>query len=129
MNELLLLTEAQINWAAKSFDERFDFTEIIKNKIVGMAAEAIDTKVPKWMLGILNAKVSPFVPDEIKDELQAALDDVIDGDKDFTVAVENAIEVIDQLKEKLNVEAWIKALIDTILDLLKAILLDLIKPE
>jgi hypothetical protein len=119
-NELRLLTETQIDWLAKYLDDAFDFNEIIKNKIAGIAVEALDSKLFKISLNFADAKASPFIPDEYKDELSLAIDDVMDGDHDFKVAVDNAIKVIDELKEKLDVKPWVKNIIDSSLELIKA---------
>lgn len=129
MNEKLLLTDELIDLMAKKFDEKFNFQELIKNKIVGAAVEALDSKAAKITLNFSNVRVSQYIPDEYKDEIQLALNDVFDGDKDYKVAIENAIEIIDQLKEKLNVSEFIKSMIDSFLEMIKAAILVILDKE
>lgn len=119
-NTLPLITDEQITLGSKKLDELFDFTKIIKNKIVGAGAEIFDGKAFKITLGALNDFISKFIPDEFKDEFQTALDDVMDGDNDFTVAADQFFEVSDQLISKLDgkvnksIVSGAKAIIETI---------------
>jgi len=129
MNEQLLLTDELISLIAKKFDEKFDFQEIIPNKIVGAATEALDNRVAIIVLNFSNVRVSQYIPDEYKDEVQLALEDVFDGDNNYKVAIENAIEIIDQLKDKLNVSDFYKSMIDSFLELIKAGILILLDKE
>jgi len=101
-NTLPLITEDQITLGSKKLDELFDFTKIIKNKIVGAGVEIFDGKAFKITLGALNDFVSKFIPDEFKDEFQVALDDVMDGDNDFTVASDQFFDISTQLISKLE---------------------------
>jgi non-homologous end joining protein Ku len=128
-NTLLLLQENHIEWGATKADEMLDFKEIIKNVFVGTAAEALDYRVFKMVLAAINTKVSPFIPDEYKDEVWLALDDVIDGDSDYKDAITEAIEVLSQLKDKLTLPEWVNKLLDTLLDLMKASLEFLLKQK
>lgn len=127
MNEKLLLTDDLIDQLAKKLDDAFDLKELIKNKVIGVAAEALDGKAAKMALNFSNIRVSQYIPDEYKDEFQLALVDVLDGDKDYTVAINNAIDIIDQLKDKLNVSDFVKSMIDSFLEMVKAAILVIIK--
>lgn len=129
MNEKLLLTDELIDLLSGKFDDAYDFKEMIKNKLVGVAVEAVDKKVAKIALNFSNIRVSPYIPDEYKDEFQLALADVTDGDKDYTVAVTNAIEVIDQLKDKLDLSPFLTSLLDSLLEMVKAGLLVILEPK
>jgi hypothetical protein len=62
----------------------------------------LDGKAFKMSLNGINNLVSEHIPDEYKDEFQVALDDVLDYDKDFTVAADQFFDVANQLIEKLN---------------------------
>lgn len=123
MNEKLLLTDNLIDSLSSKIDEAFNMKEIIKNPIIGAAAEALDGKISKMVLNFSNVRVSQYIPDEYKDEIQLALTDVLDGDNDYSVAISNAIEVIDQLKDKLKVSDFVKSMIDSFLEIIKAALL------
>ena len=119
-NEILLLNENHVKWLADKFDEAFEFDKMLKNKFVGKIIEGVDNKAAQITLNFGNKRCSQYIPDEYKDELHLALNDVMDGDNDYTVAVENVIKVIDELKDKLNVSDFVKALIDSTLELIKA---------
>jgi hypothetical protein len=101
-NVLQLMTEKQIDLGAKFLDDLVDFTKVIKNKLIGAGVEAFDRKTFKISLNGLNDLVSPYIPDEFKDEFQVALDDVLDGDKDFTVASDQFFSIAAQLTQKLK---------------------------
>lgn len=128
-NTILLLTDDHIDWFAQKFDDKFDFTKIIKNKFVGNIAEALDKKAAKISLNFFNVRVSPYIPDEYKDEVHAALNDVTDDDGKYDDALTNALDILDQLKDKLKVADWIKSLIDSLIDMLKAVLLSLMNTK
>jgi hypothetical protein len=120
-NVLQLLTDDQISKGAKKLDELIDFTKLIKNKMIGAGAELLDGKAFKIALSGINSYVSKYVPDEFKDEFQLAVDDVLDGDKDFTVAAEQFFSVSTQLIEKLsekNVKSFIIAGVSAVIDMI-----------
>lgn len=120
-NTLPLFRDSDLEWGATTLDEILDFKSIFKNALVGTAAEALDYKVFKMTLTGLNNKVSEFIPDEYKDELYLAMDDVTRGDRPgYVDALGHAIDVIDQLKDKLNVSPFVKNLLDALLELVKA---------
>lgn len=125
-NTILLLTDEHIAWGVETLDELLPFKEWIKNPVVGAAVEGIDGPVLKLTLKGINSKVSPFVPDEYKDEIHAALDDVIDGDDNYAEAIENALDILDDLKDKLDAAPWVLSLIDALIDIVKAVLLTLL---
>lgn len=122
-NTIDLLLERHIKWGASEFDEAFDFKEIIKNKVAGIAVETFDGKAAEIALNFGNKRVSQYIQDEYKDEIHTALDDIMDEDNDYTVAVNNAIEIIDQLKDKLEMKPFIKSITDSLLEMMKAAIL------
>jgi len=101
-NVLLLVTENQIDQGAELLDDLVDFTKVIGNKMLGAGAELLDRRAFKMSLNGINSLVSSHVPDEFKDEFQIALDDVLDGDKDYTEAAKQFFSVSSQLIEKLE---------------------------
>lgn len=121
-NEILVLKKSHVKGFAELIDEAYDFKKM-NNKVVGAAIEAFDGKGAEIALNFGNKRISALIPDEYKDELHTAFDDVLDGDNDYTEAIENAIEIVDQLKDKLEVKPWVKATIDSLLELVKVALL------
>jgi len=101
-NVLPLITDKQIDKGAGLLDNLVDFTKVFKNKVIGAGAELLDGKAFKLALSGINNLVSSHIPDEFKDEFQAAIDDVLDGDKDFTEASDQFFTVAGQLIEKLK---------------------------
>ena len=104
-NKILLFKDTHIKWGAKTFDDGIDFTEVFKNKLAGKIAEKADKFVAEKTLNGLNNIVSPYISDEYKDEIHLALDDVIDGDKDYEVAINQAEAIILQLTAKINIQS------------------------
>lgn len=126
-NTILLLQPAHIKWGVEKLDELLNFKEWIKNPLVAGAAEMIDGSALDLSLNGINKKVSPLIPDEYKDEIHAALDDVIDSDEDYEDAVSAAIDVLDELKDKLKASPFVLKLIDALLDVIEAVLLSLLE--
>ena len=119
-NTILLFNDDHIKWGYKTLDDAFDFKEIIKNKLVGAIVEGVDGPAWRISLNTLNKAVSPYIPDEYKDEVHAALDDVIDGDDDYTEAIANAFEILEQLKDKINAPEWVLSTLDAVIALMEA---------
>ena len=122
-NTIELLKKEHIDWLANKFDEAFDFQEIISNKFIGTAIEAVDKKGASITLGFGNKRASIYIPDEYKDEIHLALDDIMDEDDNYSIAISNGIEILDQLKDKLTVSPFIKAIINSLLEMVKAAIL------
>ncbi len=122
-NTIDLLKKEHVKWLGNEFDEAFDFKEIIKNKVAGIAVESFDGKAAEIALNFSNNRVSKYIPDEYKDEIHLALDDIINGDNDYTIAVTNFIDIIEQLKDKLKMKPYIKSITDSLLEMIKAAVL------
>jgi hypothetical protein len=125
-NTLMLLTDKQVNDTAKLLDDVVDFVKIIKNKALGAGAELLDGKAFKLAINGINNLVSPHVPDEFKDEFQIALDDILDNDKDFTVAADQFFAVANQLVDRLEdkgVKLYIIAGAKVIIEMIKTFIL------
>lgn len=123
-NTLVLFREKDIEWFAKEFDEKFDFKEIIKKPaFVGIIAEAMDKKIATISLGFANNYASKYIPDEFKDEIYAAFDDIEDGDKDYSEACNNAIKILTDLIGKIDMPDWIESLVISAIEFAKTILL------
>ena len=123
-NTIMLFLDNHIKWGSGLIDDSIDFKELIKNPFFGVGAEMLDGPLSKVLLGGFNKKVSPYVPDEFKDEIHAVLDDVIDGDDNYQAAISNAIDILDQLKDKIpNLHPLLKTVLDSIIDLMKIALL------
>lgn len=118
-NVLLVLNENHVKGFANLIDEAFDFKELIPNRVIGGAVEAFDNKGAQIALNFGNKRASVYIPDDIKDELHAAFDDVLDGDGDYKIAIDNALSIIDQLADKLDVKDWVQASIDGLIDLIR----------
>ena len=112
-NKLLLITDEQIELGAKALDDLVDW-KFIKNAILQKGAEAFDGKAFKMALGGLNNMVSPYVPDEYKDEFQIAVNDVFDGDKDYTDTAEQFFLIADQLIDNLENKGVKKSVISSV---------------
>lgn len=122
-NTIDLLLKEHVKWLANEFDEAFDFKEIIKNKVAGIAVESFDGKAAEIALNFGNNRVSQYIPDEYKDEIHAALADIMNGDNNYSLAVSNAIDIIDQLKDKLTMQPFVKSITDSLLEMIKAAVL------
>lgn len=104
-NVLDLLREKDITWGADTLDNAINFKEVFeKRPIIGAAAEKFDNTAFKMTLTGLNNLASGYVPDEYKDEIQLALDDVQDGDKDYTEAGKQVFDICGQINEKMDSE-------------------------
>lgn len=122
-NSLPIFLESHIEWGSVLLDNVVDCKALFKNRpLLGAGAEALDGKMFKMTLNAINENVSPYVPDEYKDEIHAAMNDVIDGDRDYEVAIDNAMDVLSQLKDKLNVPSWVKKMINGLIELVESAL-------
>ena len=128
-NTILLFTDEHVKKGAKALDDAFDFKEIIKNKVAGALVEGVDGIAWKVSLNTLNRAVSPYVPDEYKDEVHAALDDVFDGDSDYTVAISNAFDILEQLKDRIKAPEWVLSTLSAVIALVEAGLNALLNKE
>ena len=128
-NEILLLKKTHIDWISEKLDDAFDFKEIIKNKIVGSIVESLDKRGAKIALDFSNIRVSQYIPDEYKDEIHKILDDIIDEDGFYTDSVNEAIALLNQLSDKIEIKPFIKSIIESLLELIKASLLILIEKK
>lgn len=122
-NELLTLTDEQIKTIAKAIDKGFDAEEVFKSAILGKVAEAADGPFIKMAITQTNKLASPYIPDEWKDEIQAAVDDCFDGDKDYTTAVEKVFDIIDTIVESEIEKEWVKTMLISFFNLIKTGLL------
>ena len=121
----LLLTKDHVSKVAKLLDELADWNEIIKNPLLGAMAEAGDGPTYRFTLTQLNVFVSSKIPDEYEvhlPALHAALDDVLDGDDDYGDAIDNAVELIDDILDDLALTPWLEAMVNGVLELVKAVL-------
>ena len=110
---------------AKLLDELADWNEIIKNPLLGAMAESGDGPTYRFTLTQLNVFVSSKIPDEYEvhlPALHAALDDVLDGDDDYGDAIDNAVELIDDILDDLALTPWLEAMVNGVLELVKAVL-------
>ena len=119
MNELLLFKDEHIDWAANKFGDAIDWKELLKNKVLGTAAEAVEVPAAKLVLKGLNAKVSPFIPDEYKDEIWEVLDDVVDDDGDYTNAVNAALDILDEVLDNVELNPTVKTILEALIALLR----------
>jgi hypothetical protein len=122
-NELLTLTDEQIKIIAKAIDKGFDAEKVFKSTIMGKVGEALDGPLIKTAITQTNKLASPYIPDEWKDEIQAAVDDCFDGDKDYTTSVEKVFAIIDTIVEGEIEKEWVKTIIISFLNLVKTGLL------
>lgn len=122
-NTILLLKENHIDFFAENLDDAFDFKEIIKNKVAGALVEAFDEKGAKITLNFSNVRVSQYIPDEYKDEIHAILDDIVDDDGDYKESVEIAINLLNQLSEKIEMKPLVKSILQSLLSLIEAALI------
>lgn len=120
-NTISLFTDEQIATFSQLLDEKFDFTEIIKRKVVGTAVEAIDGKLSKWTFDWLNNLASPYVPDAYKANLTIAIDDLLDGDGYFTEAGSAVFDILDAIIAEVSVNEIIDGLISAALSLLRTV--------
>lgn len=112
-NKLLLITEEQVEKSAIELDNLVDW-DFIKNGVIKKGAEAFDGKAFKLALSGINNSVSAHIPDEYKDEFQLALNDVLDGDKDYTETAEQFFLVAESLVEKLAEKGVSKSIISSV---------------
>lgn len=122
-NTLLLLRDKDIDWGAQALDDAFAWKEIVKNPVWGAILEGADKPAGKISLNFLNKRVSPFIPDEYKDEVHIALDDVQDGDENYEEAISQAFVILSDLTDKFNVSDFVAGMIDALIGLLKSILI------
>ena len=122
---MLLLTKEQTKLLSGKLDDSLTFDEWVKG-LFGKALEALDGPVSLLVLNGLNNKISDHIPDDYKLKVQAAFDDVFDEDQDYDVAIENAIEILNDLKDLLNVSDEIKYWIDAALNMLCGILTEML---
>ena len=126
LNVVPLFKPTHIEWAAQRVDDEVDFKELIKNKVVGAIAEGLDKKAVEITLLALNAKVSQYVPDDYKDNIHSALDDVIDGDGDYTEAVNEALDLLGEILDDVNVNDTVNTILSALIELLRVGLLSMI---
>lgn len=118
-NEMLLLLDNHIEFAAKQIDDR-----VIKSNNVFI--EALDGPVAKFVLVQLNKFASPYVADELKPNIHEALDAVVLGE--YPEAVSNAIELLEQLVQEADkLSPMVKEVTVALLELVKAALLSLME--
>jgi di/tripeptidase len=129
MSETLVpfLLPAHIEWAARKFDDAIDFKELVKNKLAGALLEGADYGAALITLKLLNAKVSQLeVLDPYKEELHVALNDVIDGDGKYTVAIDSALDILDEIVDQYVGNDTAESILKTIIELLRIGLLSVI---
>ena len=86
----LLFKDAHIEWAAKVGDDAMPLDEWIKG-VFGKLAEQADNLLITWLLKLVNAKLSTVVNEHLPaiiDNVQIALDDCIDGDDNYSTAID-----------------------------------------
>ena len=116
MAETKLLLKSHVNWAADRVDDIIDSKNII--------VEAVDRPAAKIIINLLNDKVSPLIPDEIKLELHESLDAVVA--EDYDTAADEAFDVVEQLVEITGLSESVKQILIALISLIKAALLTLI---
>lgn len=100
-NVLLCFTDEDEKWISQKADDAFDFKEIFSDKpLLGAISEKADGPVSHLAIHYVNKVASPFIPDEYKDEIQGAMADIRDGDKDYTLASENMFSILEQVENK-----------------------------
>lgn len=119
-----LLTEEQISKIAKLADDQYDFKKM-KNKFVGSIIEAVDDDAARITLRFFNNRVSGFIPDEYKDEIQVAIDDVLDGDADYSQAIVSVVDIAQSLQYKMDAPPFVKSLTSSFILLIESALLAL----
>jgi hypothetical protein len=122
---MLLLTKEQTKLLSEKLDNSLTFDEWVKG-LFGKALEALDGPVSLLVLNGLNNKISDHIPDDYKLKVQAAFDDVFDGDQDYDEAIENAISILNELKDLLNVSDEVKYWIDAALNMLCGVLTEML---
>jgi len=109
----LLLLEKHVDWGVEKIDN------LIKG---GVIVEALDGPAARITLNQLNKYASPYVPDDLKKEIQDILDAVIIGD-----TKEMAAEAVDLLEHivntrLVNIKPTANEIIIALLSLVKAAL-------
>ena len=115
-NTILLLTDSHINFVADQVEKLIESENVI--------IEALDRPAAKLTTKYLNKLVSPYIPDVLKDDIQAALDAVIAGDHDD--AVDEAFDAIGELLDTIEIKDGVREILKALLSLLEAALISLV---
>lgn len=119
-NVLPLLRPQDIKWGAKKLDELKEF----KNVIV----EAADGLFANVLLSYGNKLASPHIPDELKDEIHAVLDQVEEGDS--SEAAQEAVDLLESLVYTIDkLTPGSKEIIVSVLGIFRGVLLTVIPPK
>jgi hypothetical protein len=120
MNELLLLLDEHIEFAAQEVDD------LVKSK--NPLIEALDKPAAKLVLNYLNKVASPHVPDEYKPKIQEALNDVVAAS--YADAVEDAIDVVEEIILDLeSLKPGVKEIVIALLSMVSAALKSLLEKK
>ena len=127
-NTILLITDEQIDWLAKFADDAMPIDEWVKRPILGKILEAGDGPIIRAVLNGVNNLASPHIPDGLKDNFQVALDDVIDGDKDYSEAIDQIDVIGGEILDMTQLSAKVKGAIKTALGIVEIVLGFLAEP-
>jgi hypothetical protein len=115
MNTILLLNKNHIDFLAEKLDNLKDF----ENPII----EGLDGPVAKLSINYLNKLGSPYIPDAVKPDLQAALDQVVEGD--YSEAIDEAFDAVYVAIESTELKPGQKELIESLLKIIESVLVTL----
>ena len=113
---MLLLKENHIEFFAKKVDEWYKSDNVI--------IEAMDGKAVELILKLVNNKVSPYIPEDVIDDVQAGLDGVIE--ENWEQAALEALDIIEEVLDDLDMTPGLKNVISGVLTFLDGVLQEIL---